>query len=276
MDTEIITGEAVSVLAGFPADCVDLTVTSPPYDSLRRYHGYSFDFYALAKQLFRVTKPGCVVVWIVADQTVGGSETGTSFRQALYFRDECGFRLHDTMIYQRLAPPLTHRRYEQHFEFMFVLSKGRPRTFNPLRDPKVWFDRRARKQYGREADGSPDWGRAGNSTEKIKGNVWQYKVGGNGHTASDGFAARHPAPFPEALARDHIASWSNEGDLVLDPLCGSGTTGKEAVRLNRRFVGVDVSAEYCAIADQRIRSITGGGSLLRRLKPEVAETAGER
>jgi site-specific DNA-methyltransferase (adenine-specific) len=258
MDAEIITGEAVFVLAGFPANSIDLTVTSPPYDNLRAYRGYNFDFAALAQQLFRVTKPGGVVVWVVADATVDGSETGTSFRQALYFRDVCGFNLHDTMIYRQLGTGAkgSNLSYWQTFEFMFVLSKGRPKTVSRLRDkPNKQAGRRASTGAKQAAVGTRQYAQGGRVVAEygIRENVWEYLSGNNG----DDITA-HPAPFPEKLARDHILSWSAEGDLVLDPLCGSGTTGKQAVLLNRRFVGVDIAAEYCAIAAQRIQSITGG------------------
>ena len=114
-----------------PSNFIDLTVTSPPYDNLRAYNGYSWDFESVAQELYRITKDGGVVVWVVGDATIKGSETGTSFKQALYFK-EIGFKLHDTMIYQSDKPPLTHNRYEQKFEYMFVFSKGRPKTFNPI------------------------------------------------------------------------------------------------------------------------------------------------
>lgn len=276
MDAEIITGEAVSVLAEFSADCVDLTVTSPPYDTLRAYNGYAFDFAPLAQQLFRVTKPGGVVVWIVTDATVGGSETGTSFRQALYFRDECGFNLHDTMIYRQLGTGAkgSNLCYWQSFDFMFVLSKGRPKTVNRLRDkPNRRAGRIASTGRKQATVGTRKYPAGGRVVAEygIRENVWEYLAGNNGDDLTG-----HPAPFPEALARDHILSWSQEGDLVLDPLCGSGTALKQAALLRRRFVGIDVSAEYCAIADQRIRSITGGGATLRQLKQAVSATGCER
>jgi DNA modification methylase len=247
---EIICGDNVSVLEGFPDKCIDLTVTSPPYDNLRVYNGFTWDFEALAAQLYRVTKAGGVVVWVVGDATVDGSETGTSFRQALGFI-QYGFSLHDTMIYQRSAPPLTHNRYEQHFEYMFVLSKGAPVTFNPIRIKKEYPDKRAFKTIRREKDGSEDIGFVGKQSDKIVGNVWYIKAGG-GHSASDGFAHEHPAIFPESLARDHILSWSNPGDLVLDPFIGSGTTAKMAKETGRHWIGIDISEEYCKLARRRV------------------------
>ena len=251
---QVITGDCAAVMRDRVADgAIDLTVTSPPYDNLRKYNGYHFDFEAIAAQLWRVTKPGGVVVWVVADATINGSETGTSFRQALHFMG-LGFRLHDTMIYSTNKPPLNHNRYERQFEYTFVLSKGQVITFNPIMIP---CDHAGGKQ-------SPTFRHNGAGLHKmhklnpikgtkIKGNIWHYKGG----TASgdDPLAFNHPASFPEALARDHIISWSNPGDVVLDPMCGSGTTGKQAVLLGRRFIGIDISAEYIeGIARPRIQA----------------------
>lgn len=231
-------------------ECVDLTVTSPPYDGLRTYNGYSFDFEGVAQQLYRVTKQGGVVVWVVADQTVGGSESGTSFRQALHFMS-LGFNLHDTMIYKKANPiPLTHNRYEQHFEYMFVFSKGRPKSFNPFCEECVTVGSYThRRNTGRVAEAATRNRDEITTTKDVKyrGNVWEYVVG-----SAHGETGTHPAPFPEKLAQDHILSWSNEGDVVLDPFMGSGTTGKAALLSKRRFVGFEISEEYWRIATERI------------------------
>ena len=90
---QIVNGNCVDVMDVFPANSIDMTITSPPYDNLRIYKGFSFPFDSVARQLFRITKEGGVVVWIVSDATIDGSETCTSFRQALKFV-ECGFNLH--------------------------------------------------------------------------------------------------------------------------------------------------------------------------------------
>ena len=227
---------------------VDLTVTSPPYDNLRTYNGYCFNFEEVARELYRVTKTGGVVVWNVGDAVVDGSETGTSFRQALYFK-EIGFRLHDTMIWRKTDfKPKTHNRYEQEFEFMFILSKGKPSKFNGIRDKKNKHAGHVMTGTVREADGTT---RAMSGAQSkviaefgLRGNVWDIQPvkGGNGH----------PAPFPEVLARDHIISWSDHGDLVFDPFTGSGTTGKVARELGRRFIGADISKDYAEMARRRI------------------------
>lgn len=254
LKAEVINGDCVEVMRQMDDASIDLTVTSPPYDNLREYKGYSFDFEATAKELYRVTKQGGVVVWVVGDATVNGSETGTSFRQALYFK-EIGFNLHDTMVYEKQNPiPLTHNRYEQQFEYMFVLSKGKPKTFNPLMEKCVFL---GTSYFHRSIDRAPEGAkrvRAGATDTKElkqKGNVWSYFIGGKG----DG--NWHPAPFPEQLALDHILSWSNEGDTILDPFCGSGTTGKMAVIAKRNFIGIEISSEYCEIARARITRAQG-------------------
>lgn len=239
-----------------PDGFVDLTVTSPPYDNLRTYNGninqWTFEkFQAIAQELYRVTKCGGVVVWIVADATINGSETGTSFRQALYFK-EIGFNLHDTMIFAKRNPiPLNHNRYEQCFEYMFVFSKGKPKTFNPIMIPCVT----AGRIYNWECKGRVEEQSVRNRKEvavvksnKQKGNIWEYLVG-----SKKGETGNHPAPFPEGLANDHILSWSNEGDTVLDPFMGSGTTAKMALLNNRNFIGFELDKHYCEIANERIQ-----------------------
>lgn len=246
-------GDCLEVMATMPADSIDLTVTSPPYDNLRTYNGYVFDFEGIARELYRVTKPGGVVVWIVGDATVKGSETGTSFRQALYFKDVCGFNLHDTMIYQKAVCPFPDtNRYYQGFEFMLVLSKGAPKTFNPIRD-------RRNKTAGRTVSGTIRNTDGTTSPKHCLGNIIKPEgVRFNVWLVADGTRqGNHPAPFPEQLAADHIASWSNPGDVVLDPFLGSGTTGKMALLAERRFIGIEISDEYLAIASDRIRPHRG-------------------
>ena len=238
-------------------NCIDLTVTSPPYDDLRSYKGCEWDFdifKQIANELYRVTKEGGVVVWIVGDKTIKGSESGTSFRQALYFK-EIGFNLHDTMIYQSDKPPLSHKRYEQKFEYMFVFSKGKPKTFNPIMETCKYVgsskEARTFRHNGNELEETHNKGKV--KKEKIKGNVWIYSTGYN-KSSKDKIAFKHPAVFPEKLAEDHIKSWSNEGDLVMDIFSGSGTTLKMAKLNNRKFIGFEISEEYCAIAEKRLEN----------------------
>ena len=241
-------------MSNLPDGFVDLVVTSPPYDDLREYSGCGFDdFEGVAQGLLRVVKDGGVVVWIVADQTKNGSETGTSFKQALYFK-EIGFNLFDTMIYQK--PPRgavgNNRTYWQSFEYMFILSKGKPKSINLICDRENKDSRAGDNSTKRLADGSrKKVSRSGYGKFGRRTNVWQYLIGKN-HSTKDEIAFTHPAIFPEKLAADHILSWSNEGDIVYDPFNGSGTTTKMAKYLNRQWFGSEVDPNYCEIANHRI------------------------
>ncbi len=246
----IVCGDNTEVLSCFPDACIDLVVTSPPYDDLRTYGGHSWNFEALAAQLVRVLKPGGVIVWVVADATVDGSETLTSMRQAIHFKDACGLNVHDTMIYQRWTMPRLgpgqDRRCVQEFEFMFVLSKGRPTTANPPKRPCKHAGRKwSPKSRDNHGDGLVQF-HTTTADETIKGNIWEYWARGQAENGN------HPATFPEALAKDHIGTWSNPGDVVLDPFSGSGTTCKAAKELNRQWCGIEINPEYCAIAEARL------------------------
>ena len=253
---KLIHGDCIEEMAKMDAGSVDLTVTSPPYDNLRTYEGslqWNEDIWKqVLEGLYRVTKEGGVVVWVVGDATIKGSETGTSFKQALYAM-ECGFRLHDTMIYTADKPPLTHNRYEQKFEYMFIFSKGRPSSFDPIKEPcKHAKSTRSGTTMRQDGDKLSSRSESGSvKASKIKGNVWFFGVGKNKST-KDKIAHQHSAIFPEQLAHDHIISWSNEGDTVFDPFLGSGTTGKMAKQLNRNFMGIEKVEKYYDIARERI------------------------
>lgn len=266
---QIYCGECSQMMAALPDNCIDLTVTSPPYDSLRTYNGYTFDFEPIAQELWRVTKPGGVVVWVVGDATENGSETLTSFKQALYFR-ELGFNV-ETMVYEREAAYPSNERYSQNFEFMFVFSKGFSKSFNPLREPK-YNKGHSGSPYaeGRDKKAAERVLKARLNSDKLKSNVWKI---GRGYMIStkDDIAYDHPAIFPEALARDHILSWSNPGDIVLDPLIGSGTTAKQAHLLGRHYLGFDISEEYCQLARRRLANVEAQPFLM----PPSAEASGK-
>jgi len=224
-----------------PDNFIDLTVTSPPYDNLRNYKGYIFDYKSMFQELYRTTKEGGVIVWIVNDATIKGSETGTSFKQALYAM-EIGFNLHDTMIYYKNNPiPTSGDRYQQHFEYMFVLSKTKPKTFNPIIEECKYKGIANMKNRGKYGDLS--YTKIQRTKSKKIGNIFKYSIGG-GITTKDKIAFMHPAIFPEKLAEDHILTWSNENDIVFDPMCGSGTTCKMAYLNNRNFIGIDISEQY--------------------------------
>lgn len=254
------------LLKEFPAECIDLVVTSPPYDDLRDYEGVaSWDmevFKTIARELYRVMKPGGVVVWVVGDKTLKGSKTLTSFKQALFFQ-EIGFDMYDVIIYEKAGSGPPHpNRYFNAFEYMFVLSKGRPKTVNILRDkPNKWA---GCSTYGevtrREKDGSlTNKGRKVISEFGVRTNIWRY-ANGRGFATKDKLAYKHPAIFPEKLAEDHIASWSNPGDLVLDPFGGSGTTAKAAQKMGREWVLIEAVKDYCEIARERLESIQNADS----------------
>lgn len=234
---------------------VDLILTSPPYDNLRNYNGYVFDFNPIAIELYRVLKTGGVLVWVVGDSTDDTGESGTSFRQVLQFKS-IGFRLHDTMIYMKSGPAFPSRdKYYQVFEYMFVLSKGKPKTINLLKDRKNrWFGQKWSKiRSRRQVDGSlkvQDWYSEEGEQYGVRFNVWQYHVG-YGYSG-DAYCHEHPASFPEALARDHIETWSNPGDIILDPMCGSGTTCKMAMQTGRLAIGTDISIDYIKLSQRRL------------------------
>jgi DNA modification methylase len=241
-------GDCAQVMHRIPDVSVPLVVTSPPYDKLRKYD--TFDFEAVAAQLVRVLAQGGVIVWVVADQTINGSETGTSFRQVLHLMS-LGLNLHDTMIFaKKNPPPLNHNRYEQAFEYMFVLSKGKPRAVHKLVEPclgagKVLVHATRRHNLN---DLTPQHGNGKpNKETKPRTNIWHYAIGVErvGH---------HPAPFPLQLAIDHILSWSNEGDTVLDPFFGSATTGVACVKTDRNFIGIEKDATYFCGGKQRIEA----------------------
>lgn len=247
---KVIQGDCLEIMKTLEYNSIDLTVTSPPYDNLRDYNGYTFDFEGIAKELFRITKQGGVVVWVVGDATIKGSETGTSFKQALYFK-EIGFNLHDTMIYRKSnRPPLNHPRYEQEFEYMFIFSKGKPNVVNLLTTKCL---NAGKINSGTARNGGSDTLQkkhgAGKPCKETKplGNIWSYAVG-----VEKDNKGMHPAIFPEKLAEDHILSWSNEGDIILDPMAGSGTTLKMAKKNNRNYIGIEIAQEYVKICNDRL------------------------
>ncbi len=241
----IICGDCLDVMKEFPDNCINLTVTSPPYDNLRDYNGFTFNFEGIAKELFRITQIGGVVVWVVGDATIKGSETGTSFKQALYFK-EIGFNLHDTMIYRKInaMPNKNTKRYRQAFEYMFILCKENIKTFNPIETEITNFTIGTQ----RKKNGKINKNRKINTNTYRKiDNIFEYGVGLN--------KTNHPAVFPEQLAKDHIFSWSNENDIILDPFSGSGTTAVVCKQLNRNFIGIELSPEYCKIAEERLKNV---------------------
>lgn len=250
----IIHGDCLEKLKELPDNSVEMVLTSPPYDDLRAYQGLSFEqFQVVAKELYRLVKPGGVVVWIVGDQCINGSESGTSFRQVLYFKDT-GFRIHDTMIWQKFGGPFPETvRYYQNFEYMFVLSKGAPSFINLLADRENVTSGRKIQTTDRQKDGTtrPSSHHKTHPSGKyvkpfgVRYNVWKM----SNHSRKE---TKHPAAFPVSLVEDHLKTWCPPGGIVLDPFFGSGTTGVAAKRLGFKFIGIERESEYVEIASRRI------------------------
>lgn len=255
----LLEGDAVVQLQTLGTGSVQLTVTSPPYDNLRTYGGHSWDFEEIAKELYRVTCEGGIVCWNVGDSVVNGSETLTSFRQAIYFKNTVGFRVHDTMIWQKpnFANPASNR-YHQLFEYVFVLSKGKPRCFNPIKDKlNKYLNGPVGKNTVRQTNGDMEekyHQRAPLSEFGMRGNVWKGNTSGQEDMCGD---FDHPATMPNWLAHDLILSWSNVGDIVLDPMAGSGTTGKEAIQLGRKAILIEINPEYIPIIESECTTTMG-------------------
>ena len=251
---KLYNGDSLEVMKDIADNSIDMTLTSPPYDDLRNYENtlnWDFNiFMEVANQLYTITKNGGVVIWVVGDKTKNGSESLNSFKQAIYFID-IGFNVYDTMIYKKLNyAPLSHRRYEQEFEYIFCFSKGKPKTFNPIMIPCKWAGTETWGKtsfYKDDTDQTTPKGKLKIKDFKIRGNIFEYRTG---KTKTGNI--KHPAMFSEDLAKDMIISWSNENDVVLDPFMGSGTSGVVAKEINRNFIGIEIVDEYYKIAKERI------------------------
>ncbi len=260
MSVEILTGDSCELLATLRAESVELVVTSPPYDALRTYdRELEWDFEGTAHELYRVLCDGGVVCWNVGDSVVDGSESLTSAKQKIFFREQCGFRIHDTMIWEKpnFANP-ERVRYHQMFEYVFILSKGVPRCFNPLRDKPNRYAGGGTLgvNSGRQRNGEMIARKRNIITEfGMRGNVWRGNTSGQEDMCGNGFD--HPAMMPRWLAHDLILSWSNTGDTVLDPFFGSGTTGMVALELGRKCIGIELNPEYVLLAEQRTNVTPG-------------------
>lgn len=243
--------DALTLLRCLPTESIDLIVASPPYDKMRKYKGYTFPFEDIAHESYRVLKDGGVQVWIVGDSTSDGDESLTSMRQTLYFHDIVGFKVNDTMIYHRQSRFPEVYRYWQDFEYMIVLTKGKPKTFNPQKEPAKNAGKKVSTE--RQVDGSLKRPKTIRQTtdEKSLSNVWYISRGDM--ERDDKIAYRHPAKFPEIIAERHILTWSNPGDVVLDYFMGSGTTAKMARNHKRHFIGCDISLDYVLISHDRLR-----------------------
>lgn len=251
--------DCMEYMRTLPDGIIDLTVTSPPYDNLRTYKGYVFEWKATIKEIYRVTKVGGVCVWIVADQTINGSESGTSFKQALWAK-ECGFNLHDTMIWKKESCTFPDKtRYYPNFEFMFIFSKGQPKTFNPICDRPNKCAGKPIHGTCRQPDGTLKPRSAKHKVKKCAAegcrfNVWEITTEKNNKTG-------HPAVFPYALARDHIISWSNPKEIIFDPFLGSGTTRLAAYDTDRQFLGCEIDVDYFKAQEARYLNHIAQGNL---------------
>jgi len=250
---KIVCGDCLEFMKDWPDNCIDLVVTSPPYGDLRDYRGFVFNSEKIARELFRIIANGGVVVWVVGDKVEKGSESGISFQQALYFKS-VGFCLYDTMIYQKDGAPYpSQRRYMQEFEYMFIFSKNVPKTFNPLKVRSIWYGVKKGSTY-RQKEGGTKRKSININEYKIIGNIWKIPCGYM-KGSKDIITFEHPASFPDKLAIDHIVSWSNKNDIVLDPMCGSGTTCVAAKMLVRKYIGIDISKKYCEISRKRLKGV---------------------
>jgi site-specific DNA-methyltransferase (adenine-specific) len=246
--------DCVELMKSMEENSIDLTVTSPPYDELRNYNGYRFDIEGITQGLYKVTKKGGIVVWVVGDKIKNGNRSLTSFKQALLFQS-VGFNVHDVMIYKKKNTPfMRSNAYTNCYEFMLVLSKDKPKTFNPLKS-KTARQGFEMMPFNKGADGVNRKTMGELKAEKKRDNIWEYATGLGG-TTNDKIAFKHPAVYPEKLAEDHILSWTNPGDVVFDPMCGSGTTCKMAIINNRQYIGCDISQEYADLTEQRLKLVT--------------------
>jgi DNA modification methylase len=259
---KVIQGDSAEVMKTFEPNSIDLTITSPPYDNVRLFKGHKWDCDAIIKELFRITKVGGVVVWVVADQYINGGRSGSSFRQAVQFQD-AGFKIHDVMIYQKsgYAYPAGRKstRYTQIYEFMFVFCKGKIKTHNLIKDKvnKSYSPNlKPRKKITKNQNGETIIQPLGNVVNQTgyRNNIWTFSTG-RGHTSKNSVVFKHPSVFPEQLAEDHIITWSNEGDVVLDCFAGSGTTLKMAAKNNRDYIGIEIDEEYCGIIKENLTQL---------------------
>lgn len=274
-DIVIYNANCLDYLNTIEDNSIKFTLTSPPYDDIRDYKGYSFPFEEIAKELYRTTKSGGVIAWNVADATVKGSETGTSMRQALYFMS-LGFRLHDTMIYAKKNPMpagVSSKRYHQAWEYIFIFSKDTPETFNPIMVKAKYGHLDANMKH-RGKDGAINYKKTKrNEYTKVR-NIFEYSVGG-GHSTKDKVAYQHPALMPEQLASDMISTWTNVGDTVFDPFTGAGTTAKMCRLLDRKFFGTELSKEYCEISKQRLNNVESDSAVSKKQPAEAVSTVGD-
>lgn len=246
----IYNADCRDVFPSLPA--IDLCVTSPPYDALRDYNGCTWDFDIFMNVALWLSLTTKNIVWIVNDSCVDEGETGNSFRHALEFM-RLGYKLHDTMIWEKsnFSNP-SHNRYHQLFEYMFIF-KTNSISFNPIKD-KVNITSGSgplgKNTFREKSGGLAERKSVIISDLGMRGNVWKMNTTGQENPCK---AIKHPATFPYKLAHDHIVSWSDPGDLIVDPFLGSGTTLRAAKDLGRKAIGIEISEEYCEEAAREMQ-----------------------
>ncbi len=251
----IINADCIKATARLPANSIDLVMFSPPYDGIRDYKkGWIFDFPALGKNLYRLVKDGGVCAVVINDGTQDFAKSLTSFRLVLNWCDTAGWRLFETCIYQRDGNPGAwwKRRFRVDHEYIFLFLKGKkPKTFD--KEPLMVPSKHAGRIYSgtdrltsgkfKKIDHKPV------KRMKCRGTVWKYPTS---NTEGNRTKLQHPATYPDPLAQDIIQCFSEPGDTVLDPMCGSGTTCVMAMKMKRQYMGIDINEEYCQIARKRL------------------------
>jgi site-specific DNA-methyltransferase (adenine-specific) len=240
-----------------PDNAVDLMVTSPPYDSIRDYNGYAFDLHETGKEVYRILKPGGIGVMVLQDQTHNFGKSLTSFRTILDWCDSIGFKLFECVIYRKYGPEGAwwRNRFRVDHEYMPIFLKGeRPQYFNkePLKVQSKHGGRILTGSGSRRTDGgtNPTVTRMINPT-KCRGTIWDYLMAGD----KDSLKRRHPATFPDQIPMDFISCFCPPGGIVLDPFMGCGSTAVAAVRLDRKFIGFEISSAYCELAKKRLETV---------------------
>ncbi len=252
---KIICGDCVEVLKSIPDNSIDLVVTSPPYDGIRKYNGFSFNLHSTGKELFRVLKDGGIIAMVIQDQTKNFGKSLTSFKTIIDWCENVGFKLFETIIYKKHGAEGAWwtKRFRVDHEYIPIFLKGeRPAYFNkePLKIPS--------KHGGKTMTGCATRLTNGKTLKskrvfinpmKCRGTLWDYTTCGDGTRLKH----QHPATFPDKIPVDFIRCFCPKNGIVLDPFIGSGTTALAAIQLNRNYIGIDISKEYCELAKKRIR-----------------------
>jgi site-specific DNA-methyltransferase (adenine-specific) len=250
--------DCVEGMKQIPGSSIDLVVTSPPYDSIRNYNGFTFDLHATGQGIHRVLRDGGIAAMVLQDQTSNFGKSLTSFRTVLDWCDNIGFKLFECVIYRKYGPEGAwwRNRFRVDHEYMPIFLKGnRPNYFDkePLKIPSKHGGKVMTGSGSRRTDGKTNHAvtRMINPT-KCRGTVWDYLMAGD----KDPIKRKHPAPFPDQIPKDFIGCFCPPGGIVLDPFMGCGSTAMAALALGRRFIGFEISPEYCSLAEERMKTFT--------------------